>query len=200
MVSDYGPCLEKALKICTKCNQVFPPTLDFFYKNAGGRFGLTPRCKPCVNKDNADSHAKRLAANPQRIRALATARTIKSYRKDIHKSRAYQVQKQKEARQDPVRGLRIKARKRGGGAGLSPEQLEKLFQSQAYKCAVCETTKPQDVVGAGGWNVDHCHASGVVRFILCNHCNRGLGAFRDNPDFLRKAAKLLESFNDYQSG
>jgi hypothetical protein len=39
--------------------------------------------------------------------------------------------------------------------------------------------------------IDHDHASGRVRGILCSQCNFGLGSFRDNPIFLELAIKYL---------
>lgn len=39
---------------------------------------------------------------------------------------------------------------------------------------------------------DHCHTTHTPRGILCNHCNAGLGMFRDQPDRLRRAADYLE--------
>lgn len=39
----------------------------------------------------------------------------------------------------------------------------------------------------------------LIRFLLCKHCNRGLGAFRDDPSLMRRAADLLEQLNDRKS-
>lgn len=172
------------IKTCTKCKKQFPATLEFFYKNAGGKFGITPRCKPCVNEDNVASHAKRLAANPEKIRAQASARTKKHYHSNIEKGRARAVASAAKARKDPVKRAKIYARKRAGGAGLTPEQIEQIKLNQGNLCAICAAPDPTDL--------DHCHKSGEIRWLLCTHCNRGLGAFRDSPELMRKAADMLE--------
>lgn len=172
-------------KICRKCGTEKPATLEFFYKNAGGKFGLTPRCKPCVNEDNEESHKRRLAANPEKVRAQASARSKKSYHKNLEVNQERQRVHQKARRENPVKGEIIKARKRAGGAGLSPEEVEAIRQNQGNLCAICEDPDPTDL--------DHCHKTGKVRWLLCTHCNRALGAFRDRPDLMRKAASMLES-------
>lgn len=184
------------MKTCRKCGKDLPATLEFFYKNTGGKFGLTPRCKTCVNEDNALSHAKRLAADPVKIRAQATARSKKSYQKHLEPSRKRHRDYQAKLRSIPERYAEIQAKKRGGGARLSAEELEAMFQAQGCVCAICGSDKSGS---QNGWNVDHCHKTNQVRFVLCAHCNRGLGAFRDNPDWLRKAAEMLETFNQNQA-
>lgn len=40
--------------------------------------------------------------------------------------------------------------------------------------------------------VDHCHASGKIRGLLCDLCNRGIGHFNDSVELLYKAIKYLE--------
>lgn len=73
--------------------------------------------------------------------------------------------------------------------GLTPEQWDEMFAAQGQCCAICGGSEPGS---SNGWETDHCHHSGAVRFILCTHCNRGLGAFKDNPALMRKAADMLE--------
>lgn len=178
-------------KTCRKCEQDHPADLKHFYKNSRGKYGLTPRCKACVNEDNAVSHAKRMATDPERIRALANERSKKSYYRHLDKNRARQRDHQAKRRSDPHEAAKIRARKRAGGSGLTPEEIENIFQSQGCVCAICRSKEPGSKIG---WNLDHCHKTGRIRFILCAHCNRGLGAFRDNPNFMRKAADMLDQF------
>ena len=43
--------------------------------------------------------------------------------------------------------------------------------------------------------VDHDHKTGKIRGMLCNHCNRGLGHFRDDPELLEFAAIYLREMS-----
>lgn len=62
------------------------------------------------------------------------------------------------------------------------------LKASTKECVICGDTGPLVV--------DHDHASGEIRGLLCNHCNRGLGHFRDNPELLEFARMyLLASHN-----
>ena len=56
-------------------------------------------------------------------------------------------------------------------------------------CAICKSLNQY----SAELSVDHCHKTGKIRWLLCKHCNRGLGAFFDDPNLLRKAADMLEA-------
>ena len=48
--------------------------------------------------------------------------------------------------------------------------------------------------------VDHCHATGTVRGLLCHNCNRALGLLHDNTEVLLNAIKYLEGATTIPQG
>ena len=65
---------------------------------------------------------------------------------------------------------------------ISDEVLAEL-KATVKQCVICgDETKLV---------VDHDHKTGEVRGLLCNHCNRGLGHFRDDPALLEFAVQYL---------
>ncbi len=70
--------------------------------------------------------------------------------------------------------------------GLSPEAYQKLWAQSGGVCPICK-----EGLTAASVAIDHCHATGKVRGLLCRRCNRGLGIFRDDPEALRRAAAYL---------
>jgi Recombination endonuclease VII len=74
--------------------------------------------------------------------------------------------------------------------GMTQEEVAALLVSQDGGCAICGVTEPKG--RHGGFHVDHDHATGKVRGILCHGCNVSLGHFRDDPALLRAAIRYLE--------
>lgn len=75
--------------------------------------------------------------------------------------------------------------------GINNEDYERLFKEQEGKCTICHSG-PRHYRGEfDRLCVDHCHKTGIVRGLLCQSCNLGLGAFKDNIMKLEKAIKYL---------
>lgn len=79
--------------------------------------------------------------------------------------------------------------------GITIEDKERMLKNQGYKCAICceelflfGDLKDKNKIA----RVDHNHDTGEVRGLLCDKCNRGLGFFRDNEEYLINAASYLK--------
>jgi hypothetical protein len=72
---------------------------------------------------------------------------------------------------------------------ISDEDL-KSIKATVTECVICGDADTKLVV-------DHDHETGAIRGILCNHCNRGLGHFRDDPTLLEFAAQYLYASADH---
>lgn len=81
-------------------------------------------------------------------------------------------------------GTYIPAKHRLRAYGITSERYAQMKAEQSDACAIC--LRERALV------IDHSHATGVVRGLLCRECNAGLGLFRDNPDALERASAYLK--------
>lgn len=70
--------------------------------------------------------------------------------------------------------------------GLTEEQMQAMSAQQEDACAICHRPFAEHAPV-----VDHDHATGEVRSLLCSNCNTGLGHFRDDPELLKAAVRYL---------
>lgn len=77
--------------------------------------------------------------------------------------------------------------------GLSTSRYQYLLMRQDNACAICK--RPQATTDA--LLVDHNHATGEVRGLLCGPCNTALGLLQDSPDVLDAALQYLEERGCY---
>lgn len=120
-----------------------------------------------------------------------------------YKSRADKLRRGREYSRRPDVKARRRAQWRGSTAqrvralhynrfrryGITSSQFDALFISQGKRCAVCRADKNRS---KRGWTVDHDHATGNVRGVLCGPCNSALGLMQDSPLRLRQGAAYLE--------
>ena len=72
--------------------------------------------------------------------------------------------------------------------GITPQQYDVLLQGQGGTCAMCPATS---LTSGKRLAVDHDHATGTVRGLLCDLCNRALGLLNDDVDRLLAGVAYL---------
>ena len=73
--------------------------------------------------------------------------------------------------------------------GINPEETHKVkLLRKICECVICG--EPE--INGRQLAIDHDHKTGLVRGVLCQRCNMGLGQFRDSPELLRYAALYIE--------
>jgi hypothetical protein len=186
-----------ATKFCRDCGDYRP--ISDFSRNARSRDGLAFYCRTHLAERSLRSReARRTKPRVQRrppdrlvipdgskwcadcdtvlplsafVRTVASASGYSAYCKPCHNSRSR------------------KSREKVGGSrtyhltrryGITAAEADYLLEQQAGLCAICKT--------APAVHVDHDHATGAVRALLCFNCNGGLGQFKDDPLLLHAAA------------
>lgn len=74
--------------------------------------------------------------------------------------------------------------------GLTLPQYQALEVFQNHQCAICK--KKQDCGGKHRLCIDHCHATGRIRGLLCDRCNKMLGFSQDSLEILFSAIEYLK--------
>lgn len=188
-------------KFCRDCGDYRP--VSEFSKNARSRDGLAFYCrthlaerslrsresrrtKPRVYRqppaDRVIPSGHKWCADCDQVLPLAEfVRTVRTktgyhaYCKSCHNKRG-QVSREK------VGGSRTYHLSRR--YGITAAEADYLLSKQDGVCAICQV--------APAVHVDHDHATGAVRALLCFNCNGGLGQFRDDPLLLHAAAYYVQ--------
>lgn len=82
--------------------------------------------------------------------------------------------------------------------GITEQDYRSMFAAQEGRCAICGTTNPgvPKRPQSDRLSVDHDHATGKVRGLLCQPCNSAIGRFRDDPETMRSAARYIEKHRE----
>jgi hypothetical protein len=109
------------------------------------------------------------------VRTVASASGYSAYCKPCHNTRS-RVSREK------VGGSRTYHLSRR--YGITAAEADHLLELQGGLCAICKVAPAN--------HVDHDHATGAVRALLCFNCNGGLGQFKDDPQLLHAAAYYVQ--------
>ena len=162
------------MKTCKHCKA--EKLVEDFYADSSARDGRRPECKACTaarrkrwyaeNRSREITRVQQWAReNPERVRARA-AQYKASGRKAATNRRSYLKRKY----------------------GVTPEWYDEQLAAQGGGCGICGRPPRDDI----SLHVDHDHATGALRRLLCFSCNNLLGDAGDDPSRLRAAADYLD--------
>jgi len=76
-----------------------------------------------------------------------------------------------------------------GNFKITIDQFKEMFLNQNGRCGICNIPFESKVPDNPA--IDHCHASGKIRGLLCSKCNSALGMLNDDPEIIKNAIKWL---------
>lgn len=173
---------ERGDRRCSSCRQVKPPT-DFH--KGGGR--VTFECKQCHATRKMTAYRQREAAgvtvSSARCNECGETKPASAFRNNWHRSS----------------GLHTKCHDCMGHVNremthrITREEHARMLAEQDGVCAICgqpdSSRTPRG--NAKALAVDHNHATGQVRGLLCANCNKGIGNLGDDPHRLAAAIRYL---------
>lgn len=205
-------------RTCRKCQQVKP--LEAFNRSKGGMHGRKARCRTCTTDETRARRDAQRGGPARSRRALSPdglvrctkcgeVRSATDFRAEPRNAdglrsqckicdRAFARQWQQDTgqadrwrRENPDRVAQISRRSSlRRKYDMTEDDYSDLLAWQGGGCAICGSPTSR----AKGWPhlvVDHCHDTGVVRGLLCNPCNTGIGGLQDDPVMVIRAARYL---------
>jgi hypothetical protein len=172
--------IVEASKACGRCGE--SKLLSAFYGNANGRLGLHSSCKACMNASKAVSKQRFRSAGLSRIPAAKKCAMCGL----THQANAF------SAHATSGDGLRTYCKdcdrvvRRANKYGLSRERVAEMLQQSC--CEACK--KPLEA--SSHKCIDHRHADGAVRGVLCEPCNTTLGKCLENRAVLLGLVAYLD--------
>ena len=153
---------------CKTCGESKPESSFGTYTSRGHTYHRV-HCKDCRNKEASE-------ARDDRTRWLER----EQYRR--------KVEEDKQGTSDYYRDWHLRKK-----YGITLDEFNQLSEAQGNKCCICseENKVHQNLV------VDHNHATGEVRGLICSPCNSALGLAKDSVKVLEAMIEYLNSRGSY---
>jgi hypothetical protein len=190
--------MMQSSKRCRDCGEAKP--LTAFPRNRGTKDGYGVYCKACFSVRYRDYRTRKAAAEGRTIRQRrqlptgqkwcpacqsaqptsnfpanrSAADGLAGYCKPCHNAKGKATAKRLYG---STRDYHLRRR-----YGLTSADVDAMIEAQGGTCATCNA-KPE--------HVDHDHATGKVRGVLCFNCNQALGNVRDSAETLTRLRSYL---------
>jgi|SRR4051794_26353060 hypothetical protein len=161
------------MKRCRICGQTKP--IDAFYRASGARDGHRNECKACNLARRRVTYAGRREREIERV---------KQWQRDNPERYAARMRRYRKSGRKAIANRKSHLKRK---YGLTPEQYDEMLRGQRGGCAICGRSP-----GEFPLHVDHDHATGEIRGLLCVGCNNGLGLFDESEELFNAAVTYLQ--------
>jgi len=170
-------------KVCSRCK--ISKSLSNFSKRSSNSDGLDYYCRNCKSEYNK---SRQFMPDYSGFKVCTECNTEKQ-KVEFH--RDHRRKDGLEGRCKPCNDSRARRNELKRYYGITHEQYDDMYKSQKGKCAICLSNVSD--ARSKRLNVDHCHTTSLVRGLLCNNCNNGLGRFKDSVELLQSAINYLNN-------
>lgn len=154
----------ESLRKCNKCGlEAFSDSdLDLFSAHSQSKYGRQNLCKVCMAKQQREKPS-----------------SSNEYRREWHRK------KRAESSDYNDKSYFSRAKKT---YGITKKEYLIMYEDQQGNCKICGKNESEQKQRL---HIDHCHAAGIVRGLLCSKCNTALGLMDDDIDRLEIAKQYL---------
>lgn len=155
---------------CYRCGET-KPVSEYQPTVVKAGCGACRACKYLDKRAYEKSNKEKVAAAAQRYRKRRPEQTLASRRAHY------------QSNPDMYRSYRL------GRYGITAADYDSILAAQGGRCACCGAAANRS---GKRLFVDHDHATGSVRGVICLNCNRGIGSLGDTIEGVRRALNYLE--------
>ncbi len=120
--------------------------------------------------------------NPDKAKAIARKAHVKKYAENREVLKA-----DRDLNKNKYKNRALKS-----AFGIDLNEYNKMLNEQNGVCAICGQTETKISKGnLVSLAVDHDHATGKIRGLLCFNCNLAMGKFHDNVEMMKKAIEYI---------
>jgi hypothetical protein len=174
---------------CPDCGEVKPSSA--YRRNKSRPDGLAFYCKDCFKRRDNAAYRRRMAAQGRKVRERVVAPNGYKWCPGCESIKVLTEWGRNRASKDGYNSYCKACRNKRDARdylkrtyGLTPADVSEMIEAQARVCSIC--------LSASAEHVDHDHATGKVRGVLCFNCNVAIGQFKDDPWLLRRAISYLD--------
>lgn len=161
------------IRVCTKCGMMGLEHHDFYirWRSRENRYTYRHKCISC-NTNRAVAYKEKY---PERVKE--TNKVWRANNKDVKAeyNRRYNLQNQEA----------IKNNRYIYKYNITLEEFRCMVAQQGGRCRVCDEQEGESL------HIDHNHATGEIRGLLCKSCNMALGLFNDDAKSLQGAINYI---------